>query len=88
MKKRKYLTVLLAVIAMASCNESTSKNTTDAFGESAQVSQTCFDRKMEQWYQSFQEYQSVGYDMTTADEKAVSDALLACESCMAQRAEE
>ena len=82
MKKIKYPVVLLIVIALASCNDVKPESKRDAFAESTNVSQACFDRKMEQWYSSFQKYQSNGYDMATADAKAVSDALLACESCM------
>ena len=84
MKKLKYAVVLLAVIAVAACNDSTSSKTGGAFGESKKVSDACFDRKLDQWYKSFNEYQSVGYDMETADNKAVADALMACESCMAE----
>jgi hypothetical protein len=43
---------------------------------------------MDQWYTSFLEYQSAGYDMAAADAKAVSDALVACESCMAEELNE
>lgn len=85
MKKLKYAVVLLALIAVAACKDSTtSSRTAGAFGESKKVSDACFDRKMDQWYKSFNEYQSAGYDMETADNKAVADALMACESCMAE----
>ena len=88
MKNLRYTVVLLAMMIAAGCYESTSSSkTTGAFGESKKVSDACFDRKMDQWYKSFNEYQSAGYDMETADSKAVADAMMACESCMAEEAQ-
>jgi hypothetical protein len=36
--------------------------------------QDCFDLKMETWYAAFHTYQAAGYDMETADRKAVAMA--------------
>jgi hypothetical protein len=36
--------------------------------------QDCFDLKMETWYAAFHNYQAAGYDMETADRKAVAVA--------------
>lgn len=41
----------------------------------------CFDQKMEAWFVSFNEYQSIGYDMNAADEMAVADAENEYHSC-------
>ena len=84
MKLLTYALVLIAAITAAGCNSESQSTERILFGASENVSQICFDRKMEAWYTSFQEYQSAGYDMAEADAKAVAEALMACDQCMAE----
>ena len=43
--------------------------------------QDCFDFQLETWYNAFQHYQSAGYDMQSADQKAVAEAAEAYKTC-------
>ncbi|RAW00287.1 hypothetical protein [Pseudochryseolinea flava] len=86
MKKLLCAVVMLTLIVSVSCTDSSSSSqTAGAFGEAKKVSEACFDRKMTQWYKSFNDYQSAGYDMDTADKKALADAMMACETCMGEQ---
>lgn len=46
--------------------------------------QDCFDLQLQTWYDAFQNYQSAGYDMQSADQKALAEAAEAYKTCASQ----
>lgn len=87
------MTILLSMVMMALAVACTSEKEKKASSETVQPSAyavastavpattDCFDLKMEKWYEAFNRYQDQGYDMKTADQKAVQDSEKEYKSC-------
>ena len=80
MKFKKGILVLTLPLFFSACFSNETEFSADADVTPAAVTipladaQDCFDLKMETWYTAFHDYQAAGYDMETADRKAVAVA--------------
>jgi hypothetical protein len=81
------------ILALLSCKPSekeSTENVSDSTQTTASIEQkkividedSCFDQKMEKWYQAFNEYQDKGDDMQTADKKAFAIAEADYNACV------
>lgn len=88
MKSLSTLALILSLF-LISCasDEQFSASSEDLFSSTPASStdgQDCFDLQLQTWYNAFQHYQSAGYDMQSADQKALTEAAEAYKTCAAR----